>query len=55
MLITLLFTKACNSVNLIDALLWNSNTHGAMGHRIDPLCGEPIEVFLVPASAPQLV
>ena len=28
--------------------------HGAMGHRIDPSWGEPIELFLVPASAPQL-
>ena len=26
--------------------------HGAMGRRIDPLWGEPIELFLVPASAP---
>ena len=30
-------------------------THGAMGRRIDPSCGGPIELFLVPASAPQLV
>ena len=29
--------------------------HGAMGHRIDPSWGEPIELFLVPASAPRLV
>ena len=29
--------------------------HGAMGHQIDPSCGEPIELFLVPASAPRLV
>ena len=29
--------------------------HGAMGRRIDPSCGGPIELFLVPASAPQLV
>ena len=29
--------------------------HGAMGRRIDPSCGEPIELFLVPASAPRLV
>ena len=29
--------------------------HGAMGRQIDPSCGEPIELFLVPASAPQLV
>ena len=29
--------------------------HGTMGHRIDPSCGEPIELFLVSASAPRLV
>ena len=29
--------------------------HGAMGHRIDPAWGGPIELFLVPASAPRLV
>ena len=29
--------------------------HGAMGRRIDPSWGGPIELFLVPASAPQLV
>ena len=28
--------------------------HGAMGHRIDPSWGGPIELFLVPASAPRL-
>ena len=28
-------------------------THGAMGRRIDPSWGEPIELFLVPASAPR--
>ena len=27
-------------------------THGVMGHWIDPSWGEPIELFLVPASAP---
>ena len=26
--------------------------HGAMGDRIDPSWGGPIELFLVPASAP---
>ena len=26
--------------------------HGAMGHRINPSWGGPIELFLVPASAP---
>ena len=30
-------------------------THGAMGRRIDPSWVRPIELFLVPASAPQLV
>ena len=29
--------------------------HGAIGRRIDPSWGGPIELFLVPASAPQLV
>ena len=29
--------------------------HGGMGRRIDPSWGEPIELFLVPASAPRLV
>ena len=30
-------------------------THGAMGRRIDPSQGGPIELFLVPATAPRLV
>ena len=29
--------------------------HRAMGRRIDPSWGGPIELFLVPASAPRLV
>ena len=29
--------------------------HGAMGRPIDPSWSEPIELFLVPASAPRLV
>ena len=29
--------------------------HGAIGHRIDPSWGGPIELFLVPASATRLV
>ena len=28
--------------------------HGVMGRRIDPSWGEPIELFLVSASAPRL-
>ena len=30
-------------------------THGAMRRRIDPSSGGPIDLFLVPASAPRLV
>ena len=29
--------------------------HGAVGRRIDPSWAGPIELFLVPASAPRLV
>ena len=29
--------------------------HGAMGRRIDPSWVGPIELFLIPASAPRLV
>ena len=29
--------------------------HGAMGRRMDPSRGGPIELFLVPGSAPRLV
>ena len=29
--------------------------HGAMGRRIDPSWGGPIELFLIPASALRLV
>ena len=29
--------------------------HGARGRRIDPSWGGPIELFLVPASAPRLI
>ena len=29
--------------------------HGAMGRRIDPSWGGPIELFLVPVSVPRLV
>ena len=29
--------------------------HGTMGRQIDPTWGGPIELFLVPASAPRLV
>ena len=29
--------------------------HGAMGRRIDPSWGGPIELFLVPTSVPRMV
>ena len=29
--------------------------HGVMARRIDPSWGGPIELFLIPASAPRLV
>ena len=29
--------------------------HGTMGRRTDPSWGDPIELFLFPASAPRLV
>ena len=29
--------------------------HGAMDRRIDPSWGGPIELFLIPTSAPRLV
>ena len=32
-----------------------SSAHGAMGRRINHSLGGPIELFLVPASAPRLV
>ena len=55
-----------NFINMLqDALILNIGArcssvvtafaHGAMGRRIDPSWGEPIELFLVPASAPRLV
>ena len=32
-----------------------SFAHGAMGRQIDPSWSGPIELFLIPASAPRLV
>ena len=48
LLLLLLFGAICSSVVRAFA-------HGAMGRRIDPSWGEPIEIFFVPASAPRLV
>ena len=45
----------CRGVNLGQLIAVRAFAHGAMGRRIDPSCGEPIELFLVPASAPRLV
>ena len=42
------------SVFDLDSMQWlvRAFAHGAMDRRIDPSWGEPIELFLVPASAP---
>ena len=42
-----LFNNALNTFYL--------RLYGAMGRQINPSSGEPIELFLVPASAPRLV
>ena len=46
---------ACMCVGSGMLLRGRAFAHGAMGRRIDPSWGGPIEVFLVPASAPRLV
>ena len=46
--VVVLLGARCSSVVRVFA-------HDAMCHRIDPSWGGPIELFLVPASAPQLV
>ena len=43
------------STNAFCIFLGRVFAHGAMGRRIDPSWGGPIELFLVPASAPRLV
>ena len=53
----------CTDVDIIPLFLSGARcssvirafTHGAMGRRIDPSWGEPIELFLIPTSAPRLV
>ena len=48
----------CLSVCIVGARcssMVRAFAHGAMGRRFDPSWSEPIELFLVPASAPQLV
>ena len=53
---------SCNQAGLsvgvpfyISNFVVRAFAHGAMGRRIDPSWGGHIELFLVPASAPQLV
>ena len=48
-----------NIFNLVSGMRCSSMGrafgHGAMGRRIDPSWCGPIEIFLIPASAPRLV
>ena len=51
-------TKIPNSllgVSIVHIGVIRAFAHGAMGRRIDPSWGGPIELFLIPASAPRLV
>ena len=40
---------------LLPSFVVRMVAHGVMGRRIDPSWGGPIELFLIPASAPRLV
>ena len=42
-------------VNCFNDTLQHIFTHGVMGRQIDPSWGGPIELFLIPASAPRLI
>ena len=44
----------CNTAARCSSVV-RTFAHGAMGRRIDPSWGGPIELFLFPASAPRLV
>ena len=46
-----LYICVCLSVHVSLSMV-RVFAHGAMGRRIDPSWGGPIELFLVPASAP---
>ena len=46
--------SSCDS-SLDGSSVVRAFVHGTMGRRIDPSWGGPIELFLVPASAPRLV
>ena len=49
-------TSNCGRIGAIgSSSVVRAFAHGAMGRRIDPSCGGPIELFHVPASAPRLV
>ena len=45
-----LFHEGARCISVVRAL-----AHGAMGRRIDPSWGGPIELFLVQVSDPRLV
>ena len=48
--ITFIFITGARCSSVVRAF-----AQGAMGRRIDPSLGGPIELFLIPASAPRLV
>ena len=47
----------CQLLHFVDKYFGTSmnHAHGAVGRPINPSWGGPIELFLVPASAPRLV
>ena len=47
--------SSMSGMGITNSSLVRAFVHGAMGHRIDPSWGGPIELFLVQASAPRLV
>ena len=53
------WTDKCKMIFVLQVITCSSVVrafaHDAMGHRIDPSCSGPIELFLVQASAPRLV
>ena len=51
----LLTNMSSRSVGARCSSVVRASAHGAMGRRIDPSWSGPIELFLVPASAPRLV
>ena len=49
------FPDICSTKGARRSSVVRAFAHCAMGRRIDPSWGEPIELFLVFASAPRLV